>query len=175
MPVPNGIPVDGIIDYAEGVDVGHRGWDRLGRTPAREFGYGLGYAEWEYRSLEVVVAASGTDEGAADDRSDRDTDVIAIARVTVDNVSPRDGREVVQIYLSADGDETRPVRWLAGFAVIDVAAGGTATVDLPLARRSFETWSTDAARWTLPAGAYRLHAGRSSRDLRLETTHTISG
>ena len=75
----------------------------------------------------------------------------------------------------AASDPDRPLRWLAGFAVVHVAAGGTATVDLPLARRSFETWSTDAARWTLPAGAYRLHAGRSSRDLRLETTHTISG
>ena len=175
VPVPNGIPVDGIIDYAEGVDDGHRGWDRLGRTPAREFGYGLGYAEWEYHSLELVDAASGTDDAAVADRSDGATDVIAIARVTVANVSARDGREVVQLYLSADGDETRPVRWLAGFAVVEVAAGGTAAVDLPLARRSFETWSTDAAGWTLPAGAYRLRTGRSSRDLRLETTHTISG
>jgi len=95
--------------------------------------------------------------------------------VTIANVAERDGREVVQLYLSADGDDTRPVRWLAGFAVADVAAGGTATVDVPLAHRSFETWSTDAAGWTLNAGTYRLRAGRSSRDLRLETTHTISG
>lgn len=167
-PVPNGIPVDGFIDYAEGVDVGHRGWDRLGRTPAREFGYGLGYAEWEYRSLDLVDAASGTGE-------DGSTDHLALARVTIANVAARDGREVVQLYLSADDDESRPVRWLAGFAVVDVAAGDTATVDIPLARRSFETWSTDAAGWTLPVGAYRLRAGRSSRDLRLETTHTISG
>lgn len=166
VPVPHGIPVDGVIDYVEGLDVGHRGWDRLGRTPAREFGFGLGYAEWEYRSLELVDAASGDEAGAAP---------LAIARVTVANVAARDGREVVQLYLSAADDEARPIRWLAGFAVVDVCAGDTATVDIPLERRSFETWSTDAAGWTLPDGAFRVHVGRTSRDLRLETGYTIPG
>ena len=33
VPVPHGRPQDGYIDYAEGVHVGHRGWDRLERTP----------------------------------------------------------------------------------------------------------------------------------------------
>jgi beta-glucosidase len=177
VPVPHGVPVDGVIDYAEGLDVGHRGWDRLGRTPAREFGFGLGYAEWEYRSLELVDAASGhagdgatthTEPGGA-------TEPIVVARVAVANVGDRDSREVVQLYLSAAADDTRPVRWLAGFAVVDAAPGEIVTVDLPIARRSLETWSTDAAGWTLPAGTYGVQVGRSSRDLRLETTHAVSG
>lgn len=163
VPVPNGIPVDNVIDYTEGVHVGHRGWDRLGRTPAREFGYGLGYTEWEYRGLEVAHEATGADE------------VLATARVTIANTGERDGREVVQVYLSAAEGAGRPVRWLAGFAVADVATGSTATVDVPLTRRSFETWSTDAATWTLPAGTYRVAVGRSSRDLRLETALTVRG
>ncbi|WP_448006627.1 beta-glucosidase [Agromyces bauzanensis] len=161
VPVPSGIPVDGVIDYAEGLDVGHRGWDRLGRRPAREFGYGLGYAEWDYRSLELVDAASDAD--------------LAVARVTIANRSARSGREVVQAYLSSPGDETRPMRWLAGFAVADVDAGATATVDIPLARRSFQAWSTDAAGWTLPKDTYRVRVGRSSQDLRLETDVTVDG
>ena len=99
VPVPHGIPVDGVIDYVEGLDVGHRGWDRLGRTPAREFGFGLGYAEWEYRSLELVDGASGDEPGTAP---------LAVARVTLANVGARDGREVVQLYLSADADATTP-------------------------------------------------------------------
>ena len=83
----------------------------------------------------------------------------------------------MQLYLSADAadDDARPVRWLAGFAIADVPAGGTATVDIPLERRSFETWSTDAAAWTLPDGTYGVHVGRSSRDLRLETAHAVTG
>ena len=81
----------------------------------------------------------------------------------------------MQLYLSAAADDVRPVRWLAGFAVVDAAPGETVTVDLPIARRSLETWSTDAAGWTLPAGTYGVHVGRTSRDLRLETTHAVSG
>ena len=175
VPVPHGLPVDGVIDYAEGLDVGHRGWDRLERTPAREFGFGLGYADWEYRAIEVVGAASD-DEPAhlpADDRTDADP--IAVVRVTIANTGERDGREVVQCYLSAPGDAERPVRWLAGFTVADVGAGSTATVDIPLAHRSFQTWSTDAAGWILPAGTYRVRVGRSSRDLRLETAYAVGG
>lgn len=161
VPVPDGLPRDGYVDYAEGLDVGHRGWDRLGRTPAREFGFGLGYAQWRYDGLEV--------EASQDDAAP------AIAHVTVANTSDRDGREVVQVYLSADGsDPERPVRWLAGFAVVDVAAGDTATVRIPLRRRRFETWSTDASAWVLPSGEYTVHAGRSSRNLPLTATHVIS-
>ena len=177
VPVPHGLPVDGVIDYAEGLDVGHRGWDRLGRTPAREFGFGLGYAEWEYRSLELVDAASGDagDGATAHAGPGGATEPVVVARVAVANVGERDGREVVQLYLSAAADDVRPVRWLAGFAVVDAAPGETVTVDLPIARRSLETWSTDAAGWTLPAGTYGVHVGRTSRDLRLETTHAVSG
>ncbi|QIG40028.1 beta-glucosidase [Microbacterium sp. 4R-513] len=160
VPVPDGLPTDGYVDYAERLDVGHRGWDRLGRTPAREFGFGLGYAQWRYDALEVEASV---DESAP-----------ALARVELTNTSGRDGREVVQIYLSADAsDPVRPVRWLAGFAVVDVAAGTSATVEIPLRRRRFETWSTETGSWTLPAGEYTVHAGRSSRDLPLTATHVI--
>lgn len=162
IPVPDGLPIGGYVDYTERLDVGHRGWDRLGRTPAREFGFGLGYAQWRYDALEVAAS--------------EDPAVPATARVTLANTSERDGREVVQVYLSADGrDPQRPVRWLAGFAVVDVAAGESATVDIPLARRRFEVWSTDAAAWRLPAGSYVVHAGRSSRDLPLTATHHVPG
>ena len=184
VPVPHGIPVDGVIEYTERLDVGHRGWDRLGRTPAREFGFGLGYAEWEYRSVELVDAASVA-AGDADARvnaagAGAAARPAAVVRVTIANTGARDGREVVQLYLAADpadaaSDPDRPLRWLAGFTVVDVTAGGTATVDLPIDRRAFETWSTDAANFTLRPGAYRAHVGRSSRDLRLEIDVPIRG
>ena len=155
VPVRDGIPVDGIVHYAEGIHVGHRGWDALGRIPAREFGFGLGYAEWDYRTIDI--------DGL-------------YARVRIANTGDRTGREVVQVYLTApaDGPE-RPIRWLAGFAVADVEPGAEAVVDIPLVRRSFEVWSTDAENWSLVEGTYGVLAGRSSRDLRLEAAVAISG
>ncbi|MGC5171574.1 beta-glucosidase family protein [Microbacterium sp. DT81.1] len=171
VPVPHGRPHAGYIDYTEGVDVGHRGWDRLERTPAREFGFGLGFGSWRYERLELTSGtAPDTTPGTTSD-----TDAFLTARVTIRNTGDRDAREVVQVYLEAPGgDPERPVRWLAGFAVADVAAGGSASVDVPIARRSFETWSVDRSAWILPSGAYRVRTGRSSRDLRLAAPHTIA-
>ena len=148
VPVPHGRPQDGCIDYTEGVHVGHRGWDRLERTPAREFGYGLGYGSWRYERLELTTGEAG---GLHSSRASR----------SLNDVGERDAREVVQVYLEApDGDPERPVRWLAGFAVVDVAAGARETADVPIARRSFETWSTDQDAWILPTGSYRVRTGR---------------
>ncbi|WP_350348446.1 glycoside hydrolase family 3 C-terminal domain-containing protein [Agromyces sp. G08B096] len=160
VPVPDGIPVDGVIDYTEGVHVGHRGWDRLDRTPAREFGFGLGYADWEYRSVRIEEAADGASP-------------FVIAEAVIANTGARPGREVVQAYLeapAAPAEEVgyaRPLRWLAGFAVVDADPGAEATVRIEIARRAFEVWDVDRSEWHLPPGEYRLRIGRSSRDLRL--------
>ncbi|MHA7985202.1 beta-glucosidase family protein [Rathayibacter sp. CAU 1779] len=160
VPVPNGIPVDGRIVYTEGVDVGHRGWDRLGRTPAREFGFGLGYAAWRY---DAVAVASASDGGL-------DVDV------TLTNTSDRTGREVVQVYLEPIGaDATRPLRWLAGFATLDVAPGAQSTVRITVPQRSFQIWDTEAHAWSTPEGTCLVHAGRSSRDLRISATTARPG
>jgi beta-glucosidase len=151
--------VDGIVDYAEGVDVGHRGWDRLGRVPAAPFGHGLGWTTWEYRAAEVAH-----DEGG-----------VTVA-VTVTNSGRRRGREVVQVYVEPpDGTAAgeRPVRWLGGFAVVDADPGATTTVPVPLHPYALRTWDT-AAGWVTPPGTYPIRVGRSSRDLRLTTEVVVA-
>lgn len=159
VPVPNGIPANGRIVYREGVDVGHRAWDRLGRTPAREFGFGLGYTTWRYDA----VAAASVAEG------DLEVDVV------VSNIGDRPGREVVQVYLEpAEADDSRPLRWLAGFATLDVAPGEQGTAHVVVPHRSFQIWDTEAHAWATPECAYLVHAGRSSRDLRISATVTGS-
>ena len=162
-PVPFGLPVNGRIRYDEGVLVGHRGWDAAGLEPAREFGFGLGYTEYSYDELTL----SQEDDGI-------------VARVRLTNTGARDGREVVQLYLeppagSPNGPDGRPVRWLAGFAVVDLATGATGSVAIDIERRAFEIWDTGSGAWTLPTGQYRVRAGRSSRDLRLAASLDVDG
>jgi beta-glucosidase len=159
VPVPNAVPVDGIVDYAEGVDVGHRGWDRLGRVPAAPFGHGLGWTTWEYVAAEVAP----------------DEDGVTIA-VTLTNTGRRRGREVVQVYVEPPAGTPvgeRPVRWLGGFAVVDADPGATTTVQVRLHPYALRTWDTGAG-WATPPGTYPLRVGRSSRDLRLTTEVVIS-
>ncbi|MGP4014696.1 beta-glucosidase family protein [Saccharopolyspora sp. 5N708] len=152
VPVPHAIPVDGVVDYAEGLDVGHRGWDRLGRVPAREFGFGLGYSTWQYGDAVQTGPRQVT--------------------VPVVNTGARRAREVVQAYLTAPGQD-RPVRWLAGFAAVEVDPGAAAAVAVDVPQRAFEMWDESAGIWRIPAGEYILQVGRSSRDLRSSVRITV--
>ncbi|MEU2655007.1 glycoside hydrolase family 3 C-terminal domain-containing protein [Streptomyces sp. NPDC007325] len=161
VPVPHALPVDGVIDYREGLHTGHRAYDSAGIEPAFPFGHGLGWTTWSYARAEapepsVPVPPSCPAGG----------DGLPVT-VTLANTGPRAGREIVQVYLeppAADGD---PVRVLAGFAVTDVPAGETATVTVTVPWRSFHTWDEAAGRWRPRTGRHRLRIGRSSRDLRL--------
>ncbi|WFB09748.1 glycoside hydrolase family 3 C-terminal domain-containing protein [Streptomyces sp. LX-29] len=158
-PVSRVVPAAGVLDYAEGVFIGYRAWDRAGATPAYPFGHGLGYTDWAYECLEA------TPDGGT-----------VRATVRVRNVGPRPGREVVQIYLAplADGGgPERPARWLAGFAGVFAAPGEAVEVTVPLRRRAFEVWDDATRSWRFLAGAYAVEAARSVADRRLSTPVTV--
>ncbi|MEP7765398.1 glycoside hydrolase family 3 N-terminal domain-containing protein [Sanguibacter sp. 25GB23B1] len=159
VPVPHALPVDGVVEYSDGIHVGYRGWERSGRTPAAPFGHGLGWTAWSYDAIDAHAGPEGD----------------LTVTVTVTNTGARAGRETVQVYVEAPetvsdaATHDRPVRWLGGFALADIAPGATAHVPVTVPRRQLETWDTTTDSWVLPGGAYRLRAGRSVRDLRLDT------
>ncbi|MER5963254.1 glycoside hydrolase family 3 C-terminal domain-containing protein [Streptomyces sp. NPDC002057] len=153
VPVTEVTPTDGVLDYAEGVFIGYRAWDRAGAVPAYAFGHGLGYTTWAYESL-----TAGPDT--------------AVVRLT--NTGDRPGREVVQIYLApASADGERPARWLAGFASVEAAPGETVQAVIPLPRRAFEIWDEEKDDWTLVPGGYEVLAAHSLADARLTATLDI--
>lgn len=154
VPVPDAVPVAGVVEYAEGTHVGYRSWLLLGRTPAAPFGHGLGWTTWEYPDAQPARLQP---------------DGSLLVPVTVRNTGPRAGREVVQVYVEppAGSDSARPVRWLGGFAVVPAGPGLAATAVVRVPARSFQVWDTATRSWRTPAGTYRLRIGRSSADLRL--------
>ncbi|MER5884544.1 glycoside hydrolase family 3 C-terminal domain-containing protein [Streptomyces sp. NPDC001941] len=157
VPVPHARPVAGVVDYREGPHVGYRAWDRAGREPAFAFGHGLGWTRWHY-------------EEAALERGPGEAWCTLTVRLT--NTGPRTGHEVVQVYLTPPQDPSleRPVRLLAGFAMVRARAGETVTATVAVPRRAAEVWDTGAGCWRLPPGRYLLRVGRSSRDARLTRT-----
>lgn len=167
VPVPHALPQQGVVRYAEGVHVGYREWERRGTEPAAPFGHGLGWTTWRYDGL-AAAAALGPD-GAVE------------LTVTVTNTGPRAGREVVQVYLEPPATDPaafaelpdRPVRWLAGFAVVHADAGRQVTTTVRVPARALQVWEVAAGRWTTPPGTYRLRIGRSIRDLRLDDEVTV--
>ncbi|MFC7931792.1 beta-glucosidase family protein [Streptomyces cinereoruber] len=148
-PVTDVVPVDGELDYAEGPFIGHRAWDRSGRTSAYAFGHGLGYTTWSYDSL---VTGPET------------------ATVRITNTGGRPGRETVQVYLApapSSGAPERPARVLAGFASVGAGPGETVETSIALSRRAFEIWDEEKGDWTFVPGAYEVRAAHSLDDVRL--------
>jgi beta-glucosidase len=90
--------------------------------PLYAFGYGLSYSTFNYADAKVgsaQVAGDGTET----------------ASVRVTNSGPMAGDEVVQLYISHPGVDGAPIRALAGFQRVHLAAGASQTVDFALSPR----------------------------------------
>ncbi|MEU4796645.1 glycoside hydrolase family 3 C-terminal domain-containing protein [Streptomyces sp. NPDC023327] len=158
-PVTRTRPVDGRLDYTEGLHIGYRAWLRSGREPAYWFGHGLGYTTWEYEEVRAPAHVAVGEPFTV--------------RVTVRNTGARAGREVVQVYLARpDSAVERPVRWFAGHAAVRAEAGRTARAEAVVGPRALRHWSR-ADGWTTEPGRYRLMAGRSAGDTRWEGSVTV--
>jgi beta-glucosidase len=187
--LPSAQPDDGVLTYTEGLFIGYRAFDRDGREPLFPFGYGRGYTTWSYDSITVdcdeanlgaLLAPGGTTPqnlprtGGSTPPFPPDPPGkpgIAVC-VEVRNTGSRPGREVVQVYASRpDSAVERPVRWLAGFAVVDADPGETVTVGILLPERAFQHWADGG--WTLEAGTFALAAGSSSASLPLTGDVTL--
>jgi beta-glucosidase len=156
-PVLSAQPEAGTLTYGEGLLVGYRGYDRKEMEPLFCFGHGLGYTEWTYESLTASVDSIK----AQDDLQ---------LMLTVRNSGTRAGREVVQIYVAGpDDDPSRPQRVLAAFSLVVARSGEQLEVQLTVPSRSFARFDEARRAWAWRRGAYKVHAGRSSRDLRLIT------
>ncbi|WP_138444770.1 beta-glucosidase family protein [Sinomonas susongensis] len=140
---PENIPVDGTVRYDEGLNIGYKAYLEHGIEPAVPFGHGLGYTSWALSEAEV----SGDGEAVS---------------VTVANTGDRTGAHVVQVYVSRpDSAVERPAAWLAAFAKVTLGAGETRRLEIPLPRRAFEHWDTDAHDWAVEPGEFVVEAGPS--------------
>jgi beta-glucosidase len=155
-PVREVIPTDGRLEYAEGLDIGHRAYVAAGTEPAFWFGHGLGYTTWEYESMAADVSGDG---GAA--------------TVRLRNSGDRPGKQVVQVYASRpDSAVARPARWLAGFAVVTAEPGETVEIPVDVHARALRHWVAGSG-WAVEPGAVTLSVGSSAGRLLASTTVTL--
>jgi beta-glucosidase len=147
--------VDGRTVYDEGVQVGYRWFDHEGIEPLFPFGYGLSYTTFVYSDLRLARSADGG--------------VTVSCRVR--NSGKRDGDAVVQVYLGAPAPAPTgvdfPVRALAAFSRVRIAAGGTRQVRLQVAPERLQYWSLADNAWHGARAGRTVYVGASSRDLPL--------
>lgn len=143
------------VRYGEGIFVGYRGYEALGRDVLFPFGFGLSYTRFEYHNLRV----------SASDFSFKDT-----LEVTFDitNMGPVNGKEVVQLYVRyCQARLRRPPKELKAFAKVHLASAETKRVTLILDERAFSYYDPAYGRWVAEPGEFELLIGSSSSDIRL--------
>jgi beta-glucosidase len=165
------------VTYGEGIFVGYRGLDAVGREVAYPFGHGLSYTTFEYSDL-AVSPGTGAAEGGLD------------VEVTITNTGDIAGREVVQAYVGVpDSKVARPVRELKGFEEVELEAGQWERVHITIPATELQYFSIDAGGedggstgvedgtgdWVVEPGRYHVEVGASSRDLRGAADVDIAG
>lgn len=151
-----------VADYAEGIFVGYRYYDKKEMDVLFPFGHGLSYTTFEYSALKLDAKKIKAGQPV-------------VASVKVKNTGKRAGKEIVQFYISAPTGndckppyrEARPQKELKGFEKVELKPGETKTVTVTLDARAFSVWDVDLHDWYIPGGTYQVMAAASSRDVRL--------
>jgi len=150
--------VNGAVDYAEGIYVGYRHFDKGGIEPVFPFGYGLSYTTFAYSNPHL--SSGNMEDGQS-----------VTASVEVTNTGSRAGDEVVELFVHDPQPRIdKPVRELKGFARLSLAAGQTGTAAFTLNPRDLAYFDVPGKQWKADAGLYDVEFAASSRDIRQKTS-----
>lgn len=120
----------------------------MSAKPTFSFGYGLSYTTFEYGKPEVKDG---------------------VLTVEVKNTGRRNGDEVVQLYVQRPSDAEGPVKTLRGFKRVNIPAGRSITVSIPLTDETFQWWDASSNTVRPLKGDYKLLVGNSSDDPKMQT------
>lgn len=134
--------------YREGIYVGYRYFDTVGKTPLFAFGFGLGYTDFVL-SFERACAE----------------DSLIMVRCLISNVGKHPGKEVAQLYLSVPhGKLDQPLQQLAAFAKTrELQPDESEAITLSFDIRRMASFDKSASAFVLERGDYVLRLGTSSR------------
>lgn len=111
--------------------------------PLWPFGFGLSYTQFAYGDASV-----------------KGGNIV----IPLTNTGSIDGTEVVQLYVRRPDDSEGPVKTLRGFSRVNVPAGKTVKVKIPLTEETFTWW--DGKDMNPLPGSYELLYGGSSAELK---------
>lgn len=146
------------VNYAEGLFVGYRYYDKKQMPVLFPFGHGLSYTTFEYTGISV------------DKKSLNDQEKVNV-KISVKNTGKVAGKEIVQLYVrDIESGVIRPVKELKAFEKVQLAPGEEKTVELTLCKRAFAYYDTELKDWQVESGDFELLAGGSSVNLPLSVT-----
>jgi beta-glucosidase len=138
--------------YEENIYVGYRYFDTFNKAVSYPFGFGFSYTNFEYENPAV-----------------RETNGVYTLTVDVKNTGKADGKEVVQLYVSAptNGKLPKPLKELKAFAKTkELKPDEKQTVTLTVATGDLASFDEAKSAWVTDSGTYKFLIGASSADIR---------
>ena len=148
------------VRYSEGIFMGYRGYDKLGRQVLYPFGHGLSYTTFSIDNLEI-----------GEQQEDGSVEVSC----TLTNTGNRDGAGVVQLYVGRQGEcpVERPIKELRDFAKVYLQADESQQVTFSLKPSAFSYYDVNQHDFVYDAGEYNIMLGFSSRDIQCTSSTTL--
>ena len=142
-------------EHREGLYIGYRYYDTVGKEVRYPFGYGLSYTTFEYSNIKATK-----DE----------------VTFTIKNTGKYDGAEVAQIYVSCtNGKVFRPKKELKGFTKVFLKPGESKTVTVMLDDKAFRYFNVKTDRWEIETADYEIMVAANVSDVKLSQTVRILG
>ena len=138
--------------YREGIYVGYRYFDTVGKRPLFPFGFGLSYTTFAHNVNSVDISGS-----------------VVTVKSTVINTGRFSGKETLQVYVSApDGKLDKVYQELAGFAKTDVLKPEEAEeISITFDIRDLANYDMQRAAYILEPGQYIVRVGDSSMNTKI--------
>lgn len=149
------------VEYAEGVFVGYRGYEKAGTKPLFPFGYGLSYTSFAYSDLKIASTA-------------KESGALVSVSFKVKNTGSREGAEIAQVYVGdSHAPVPRPTKELKGFAKVSLRPGEAKPLTILLDRRAFSYYDVNKHGWSAAPGEFGILVGASSVDIRLQGKYSL--
>ena len=149
------------VDYAEGIYVGYRYFDKQKIEPLFPFGYGLSYTKFDYSDLKISPNEASPGKPVE-------------VSLRVRNSGMHAGAEVVELYVhDAHSSVDRPIQELKGFRRVELAPGESKDVRFTLDRNAMAFYSTAKKEWVTEPGQFDVLVGASSRDIRVKGSFVL--
>lgn len=121
------------------------------KEPLYSFGYGLSYTNFEYSNLRLSKNICSKDE-------------TVVVSVDVKNTGSYDGKEIVELYINdVISSVVTPVKELKGFKKVEIKAGETKVVEIPLRISELAIVMQDES-YIIEPGEFAIMIGSDCRD-----------
>jgi beta-glucosidase len=148
-------------DYEEDIYVGYRYFDSFGVAVSYPFGFGLSYTTFDYSDAKIDKKGDGYE-----------------VSVTVKNSGEYEGKEVVELYISAPDNKTanKPAKELKAYAKTrNLKPGEKETVKLFVKTADLASFDEGASAWVVSGGEYQFLVGASSQDIKATLKADVQG